>query len=88
MTEEELEPYKQMKKTLFLYYQHYETPYLPFGYIFKFSFISNYGNVEKIGVDKIELYDQLGRDILNPKYKNDHKIVYNTRVLRKRILKK
>lgn len=65
-TEEELEPYKTTKFASFLYNQSYETPYLPCGLILKFALLSTWGsNEDQIGLNKIELYNQLGKKVLN-----------------------
>ena len=72
---------KQIKFASFLYKQCYETPYLPCGYYLKFILSSNYykGNVPieetdikyfDIGFNKIEIYDEDGKNITNNDYKN------------------
>ena len=76
LTPNELEPYMQVKLASFLYEQCYETPYLPCGFVLRFSFVSNYGNSSEIGVDKIEVYDQLGRDVI-AKYRSKIRIESN-----------
>jgi hypothetical protein len=77
LTPKELEPYSNIKLASFLYEQCFETPYLPCGFVLRFSFISNYGDDNEIGVDKIELYDQLGRDIIS-KYRSKIRIETNS----------
>ena len=80
-SERELEPFKNVKTASFLYNQCYETPYLPSGFVFKFSMMSNYGDEVAIGIDQIELYDQLGRDLLK-KYKSKYRIETNSEEIR------
>ena len=77
LTSNELEPYMQVKLASFLYEQCYETPYLPCGFVLRFSFVSNYGDRSEIGVDSIEVYDQLGRDVIS-KYRSKIRIECNS----------
>ncbi|CAK9079564.1 unnamed protein product [Durusdinium trenchii] len=46
--------------------QQYETPLHPCGFIFKFLFHTTWSDVHYIGLDGIEIYDQMGRG-LRPK---------------------
>ncbi len=62
--DEELLPFKEYKPASLLYYQDFDTPYLPSGYIYKFSLISNWGDENFIGFKKIEFYDQNGHSVL------------------------
>ena len=72
---------KHIKFASFLYKQCYETPYLPCGYYIKLILISNYykGNVPieendikyfDIGFNKIEIYDEEGKNIINNECNN------------------
>ena len=63
--EEELIPFKEFKPANLTFYQDYDPPYLPSGYIFKFSLISTWGDEMFIGIKKIEFYDQNGNSIIN-----------------------
>ena len=67
---------KQIKFSSFLYRQSYETPYLPCGYYIKFIFSSNYYKgtaplrendlkYSDIGLNKIEIFDENGKNIIN-----------------------
>ena len=78
---------KQIKFASFLYKQCYETPYLPCGYYLKLVFSSNYfkGIVplgendlkySDIGLNKIEVYDENGKNILNNENDLDNSINY------------
>ena len=78
----------------FLFNQNYETPYLPCGMILKFKFSNNYTNKNNntffdtyfdlfnrykiIGINKIEIYDEKGINILN---NNNCKIISNCEIL-------
>ena len=72
---------KHIKFASFLYKQCYETPYLPCGYYIKLILSSNYykGNVPieendikyfDIGFNKIEIYDEEGKNIINNECNN------------------
>lgn len=70
LTEEEIEPFQNMKPASLIYNQDFETPYLPTGFSLKLSLISNYGDPKYIGLTKMNLYDQCGNETLakfNPK---------------------
>ena len=67
---------KQIKYASFLYRQSYETPYLPCGYYIKLVFSSNYykGTVplrendlkySDMGLNKVEIYDENGKNIIS-----------------------
>lgn len=79
-SEKELEPFKTIKTASFLYSQCYETPYLPTGFVIKISLMSNYGDKDNIGIDKIKIYDQLGRDIFH-KYKTKYRVEANSLII-------
>lgn len=64
LSQEELIPFYQINHSLNIPEQQYYTPYLPSGFVLMFQLISNYGHDSLIGLQAIELYDQLGRDIL------------------------
>ena len=87
----------QIKFASFLYKQCYETPYLPCGYYLKLIFSSNYfkGVVpfdendlkySDIGLNKIEIYDENGKNILNNENDLDnlinYKIISNCEILK------
>jgi hypothetical protein len=72
MTEEELEPFQDIKPASLIYTQDFETPYLPSGFNLKLSLISNWGDPDYIGFNKISIYDQNGFDILQ---KNTPRII-------------
>ena len=90
----------QIKLASFLYKQSYETPYLPCGYYIKLVLSSNYykgiarfGENElkysDIGLNRIEIYDENGRNIINNNDydKNDdnyinYKIISNCEILK------
>ena len=78
---------QQIKFASFLYKQSYETPYLPCGYYLKLVFSSNYfkGVVpfgendlkySDIGLNKIEIYDENGKNILDSENDFDNPITY------------
>ena len=83
----------EIKFASYKYEQSYETPFLPCGEIIKFQFMSNYyKNISlkdeldilkynDIGLDKIEIFDNEGKNIeLN--YKNNNfKIIANCEIL-------
>ena len=71
-TNEEIEPFKQLKFASLLYYQNYETPYLPIGSILKFILLDNWGDKNFIAIDDIKIYDQLGRNVKCQKSKNEY----------------
>ena len=91
---------RQMKLASFLYKQSYETPYLPCGYYIKLVLSSNYykGIVRyeenelkysDIGLNKIEIYDENGKNIINnglQEKNNDnyinYKIISNCEILK------
>ena len=82
------------KFSSFLFKQNYEPPYLPCGNIIKFQFNNNYSNRRNkyifdtnedlffkynvIGINKIEIYDEKGMNILN---NNNYKIISNCEIL-------
>jgi len=63
LTEDEIEPFQNIKPASLIYNQDFETPYLPTGFSLKLSLISNWGDFKYIGFNKINLYDQCGNDI-------------------------
>jgi hypothetical protein len=63
-TEEELLPFREFKPASLSINQDYETPYLPSGFIFKFSLISSWGDETYIGLKRIDFFDQNGNSIL------------------------
>ena len=71
-----------MKYAYFLFEQCYETPYLPCGYIIKFEFVSNfnlnYKENDNIGLDKIEIFDENGKNLFNVK---EYKIITNSELI-------
>ena len=71
-TNEEIEPFKQFKFASLLYYQNYETPYLPIGSVLKFILLDNWGDKNFIAIDDIKIYDQLGRNVKCQKSKNEY----------------
>lgn len=44
--------------------QDYETPYLPMGYHLKLRFFTTWGDQHYIGMNGIEVFDQLGQPLL------------------------
>lgn len=44
--------------------QEYETPYLPMGFTLKMRFLSTWGDKHYVGLNGVEVYDQLGSAIL------------------------
>jgi len=64
LTEEEIEPFQNIKPASLIYNQDFETPYLPTGFNLKLSLISNWGDPKYIGFSRITLYDQCGNEIL------------------------
>lgn len=64
LSEEELMPFYQIEYADNIPGYQYYTPYLPSGFVLMFQLFNNYGHDSLIGVEAIELYDQLGRDIL------------------------
>ena len=70
------------KYASFLFEQCYETPYLPCGYIIKFEFISNfnlnYKENDNIGLDKIEMFDENGKNLFDVK---EYKIITNSELI-------
>ena len=90
----------KIKFASFLYKQSYETPYLPCGYFIKFVLSSNYykgivqnddNNLLKykdIGFNKIEIYDEKGKNIVSNNNNSDdnentinYKIISNCEIL-------
>ena len=87
---------KNIKYASFLYEQCYETPFLPCGYYIQFQFWSNYnkGNSQRdsfgslkyndIGLDRIEIYDKNGINILlaqnNINMRKKYKILSNCEI--------
>lgn len=72
-TQRELEPFQNIKYASFLYNQCYETPYLPTGFVLKINFISPWEDAILIGLNGIEIYDQLGKQVLHKKSKWQNK---------------
>ena len=70
------------KYASFLFEQCYETPYLPCGYIIKFEFVSNfnlnYKENDNIGLDKIEIFDENGKNLFNVK---EYKVITNSELI-------
>ena len=66
-TDEEMEPFINIKPAGLIYTQDFETPYLPIGFTLKINLISNWGDTKLIGMNKIFFYDQCGREIENSK---------------------
>ena len=66
LSKKEMEPYKEENYNIshWTFGLLYNTPYLPFGNYLKFEFISNYGNNNFIGFNKINLFNQNGEKIL------------------------
>lgn len=73
---EEIEPFKQLKFASLLYYQNYETPYLPIGSILKFILLDNWGDKNFIAIDDVKIYDQLGRIVKSQKSRNEYYDVF------------
>ena len=71
-TNEEIEPFKQLKFASLLYYQNYETPYLPIGSILKFILLDNWGDKNFIAIDDVKIFDQLGRIVKCQKNRNEY----------------
>ena len=75
-TNEEIEPFKQLKFASLLYYQNYETPYLPIGSILKLILLDNWGDKNFIAIDDVKIYDQLGRIVKSQKSRNEYYDVF------------
>jgi len=58
--EAELAPFKDIRPASLRIKQDYETPYLPIGFVFKLTLLSNWGDPCYIGMNNIEFYDQTG----------------------------
>ena len=63
--EVELAPFKETKFAGMRLKQDFETPYLPTGFIYKLTIISNYGDNNLVGLNYIEFFNQNGVPILN-----------------------
>jgi protein JBTS26 len=57
-----------------LYPQEYETPYLPTGLMLQFYLINTFGDLHYIGLNGIEIFDQLGRLLTSPNSKVRYQI--------------
>lgn len=62
--ESELEPFKEMKPANMRIKQDFDTPYLPAGYVFKITLLSNWGDSSYIGLNDLEMFDQTGLPLL------------------------
>lgn len=80
LTNEEILPFENI---LFPEYieQDFSPPYLPTGLKLEFLLISNYGDKDYIGLNQIELYDQLGKNITKKMY--NEKEVLNEQLFEK-----
>lgn len=84
---------KKNKFSSILFKQNYETPFLPSGFVIKFQFNNNFCNESNyfdtsnniflkykvIGVNKIEIYNEKGINILNENI--EYKIISNCEIL-------
>lgn len=64
-SEKDLACFKDIKHASLRLKQDFDTPYLPVGFNFKITLLSNYGDPNYIGLDHIEFYDHNGEKVLN-----------------------
>lgn len=69
LKEDEVEPFENIQFPTIK--QPFSPPYLPTGFKLEFYLMSNYGDINYIGLNQIEVFDQIGKDIFhNTKYSN------------------
>ena len=66
---DEIATYNKLPLKQFPFLQEYDTPYLPTGFSFEFLLYSTYEDLHYIGLNGIEMFDILGRPLLQPSSK-------------------